>query len=99
MRGIRSWAWSATFRRSHLRRGRLLFSIFGRVARQLAIGVLVGSLVSAALFSTADFGLLRSAALLVAVAALMALVALLAALGPARRSLGIQAIDALRTDG
>jgi putative ABC transport system permease protein len=78
---------------------RLLLSIFGRVLRQLALGLLVGSLLSGALFSGADFGLERSAALLVAVAALMLVVGLLAALGPARRSLRIQAIEALRTDG
>jgi ABC-type lipoprotein release transport system permease subunit len=37
--------------------------------------------------------------LLLAVAALMALVALLATLGPTRRGLRVQAIEALRADG
>jgi putative ABC transport system permease protein len=78
---------------------RLLLSIFGRVLRQLALGVLVGSLLSGALVSIAGFGPERAAGLLLAVAALMLVVGLLAALGPARRSLRIQVMEALRTDG
>ena len=78
---------------------RILLSIFGRVMRQLALGLLVGSLLSAALFSGAGFRFGRMTAFLLAVAALMLIVGLLAALGPARRSLRIQAIEALRADG
>jgi predicted permease len=78
---------------------RLLLGIFGRAMRQLALGVLVGSLLSGAAFSNAGFSLARATALLLAVAALMLIVGLLAALGPARRSLRIQTIEALRTDG
>ena len=77
----------------------LLLGIFGRVMRQLAVGLLVGSLLSGALCSGAGLGLGRATALLLAVAALMLIVGLLAALGPARRSLRIQPIEALRTDG
>ena len=78
---------------------RLLLSIFGRVTRQLALGLVVGSLLSSAVLSSAGFGLGRVTPLLLAVAALMVIVGLLAALGPARRSLRIQAIEALRMDG
>ena len=78
---------------------RLLLNIFGRVMRQLAIGVLAGSLLSGAVFSNLGVSLGRATALLLAVATLMLIVGVLAALGPARRSLRIQAIDALRTDG
>ncbi|MCA1650433.1 MAG: hypothetical protein LC753_09175, partial [Acidobacteria bacterium] len=78
---------------------RLLLSIFGRVMRQLALGLLIGSVLSGALFSSAGFDFRGATALLLAVAALMLVVGLLAALGPARRSLRIEAIEALRTDG
>jgi putative ABC transport system permease protein len=77
----------------------LVHSIFGRVIRQLALGLLVGSLLSGALLSSAGFTIGRAIALLLAVAVLMLMVGLLAALGPARRSLRIQAIEALRADG
>jgi putative ABC transport system permease protein len=77
----------------------LILSIFGRVMRQLALGLLVGSVLSGAVFSSAGFSLGRAIGLLLAVAALMLIVGLLAALGPARSSLRIQAIDALRADG
>jgi predicted MFS family arabinose efflux permease len=64
----------------------------------LGIGLVVGSLVSGALCSAADLGRGRAAALLLAVAALMLIVALFAAFGPARPSLRIPAIEALRMD-
>ena len=79
---------------------RILLSIFGRVMRQLALGVLVGSLVvGRAVFKRRLRPRTRDRSLLLAVAALMLIVGLLAALGPARRSLRIQAIEALRADG
>jgi putative ABC transport system permease protein len=78
---------------------RLLYGIFGRALRQLASGVLVGSLLSAVLFSMAGFSPARAALLLAAVAGLMVLVAIGAAAGPARRSLAIDATEALRADG
>jgi hypothetical protein len=77
---------------------RLLLSIFGRVLRQLAFGVLVGSLLAGAVSALAGLSLGRVAALLVVVAVVMLAVGLLAAWGPARRSLRIQAIQALRVD-
>jgi hypothetical protein len=78
---------------------RLLLGIFGRVMRQLALGLLAGSLLSAAVFSSTGFGAGRAAPLLLAVAALMLLTGFLAAAGPARRALRIQPMEALRTDG
>jgi hypothetical protein len=78
---------------------RLLLGIFGRVIRQLAVGVVTGSLLSAAALSSAGVGAGKVGPLLFAVASLMLVVGLLAASGPARRSLRIQAIDALRAEG
>jgi putative ABC transport system permease protein len=78
---------------------RLLLSIFGRVIRQLGLGLLVGSAISGAVFLNTDLSAGRATTLLLTVAAIMLVVGLLAALGPARRSLRIQAIEALRTDG
>lgn len=77
----------------------LLFGVFGRAMRQLSIGVAVGSLIAMAAFSAAGIGLGRGAALLVTVAAVITVVAALAALGPARRSLRLPTVDALRVDG
>jgi predicted permease len=77
---------------------RLLLGIFGRVMRQIALGVLVGSLVSAAVFSTVGLSRELATSLLLAVATIMLLVGLAAALGPARRSVHINATDALRAD-
>jgi putative ABC transport system permease protein len=78
---------------------RLLVSIFGRVLRQLALGVILGSLLSGGLMVAASLGAAKGVALLLSVAGLMSLVGVLAALGPARRSLRIPAMQALRTDG
>ena len=76
---------------------RILAGIFGRVLAQLAIGLGLGSLLSGALIMTTltwqDAGLLFSA-----VAAIILAVGLAAALGPARRGLGIDPTEALRTD-
>jgi putative ABC transport system permease protein len=77
----------------------LLFSIFARVLRQLLLGLLAGSLLAGLLFVAADFTLPRASALLAAVAAVMLIVGLLAALGPARRSLRIDAVEALSAGG
>jgi predicted permease len=77
----------------------LVLTIFGRVMRQLALGLLVGSALSGAVFLNTDLSLGRATTLLLTVAAIMVVVGLLAALGPARRSLRIQAVDALRADG
>ena len=77
----------------------LLFGVFGRAMRQLSIGLAVGSVISIATFSAAGIGLGRGAALLVTVAVVIAIVAAFAALGPARRSLRLPTVDALRVDG
>lgn len=77
----------------------LLLAIFGRATRQLAIGLVIGSLVSAAIFLSAGMAPGRATGLLVAVAGLMVIVASFAALGPARRGLRIQTVEALRVDG
>ena len=73
--------------------------IFGRAMRQLAIGLVIGWLVSAAIFLSAGMAPGRATGLLVAVAGLMVIVASFAALGPARRGLRIQTVEALRVDG
>lgn len=77
----------------------LLMGIFGRVMRQLSIGLLVGSLASVGVFAAAGIGVRPAAAMLLTVATVMALVASLAALGPARRSLRLPAAEALRVEG
>jgi hypothetical protein len=76
----------------------LLASVFGRAVRQLALGLLVGSLVSAALLSITGLSLGRASALQIAVAAIISVVGLLATLGPARRGLRMQTMEALRVD-
>ena len=76
----------------------LVVSIFGRAARQLALGLLAGSLLSGAVFYDIDISAARAVALWIAVAALMLAVGFLAAWGPARRGLRIQPSDVLRTD-
>ena len=78
---------------------RLLVNVFGRVLRQVAIGIGVGSLASGLTMSIADLNPTVATWLLIAVATIMLTVGLLAAVGPARRSLSIHAAEALRTDG
>jgi hypothetical protein len=77
----------------------LLLGVFGRAMRQLSIGLGVGSVISIGTFSTAGIGLGRGAALLATVAVVIAIVAAFAAVGPARRSLRLPTVDALRVDG
>jgi putative ABC transport system permease protein len=77
----------------------LLLGIFGRAMRQLSIGLAVGSLISTSALSAAGIGLGRGAALLLIVAAVITIVAAFAALGPARRSLRLPTVAALRVDG
>jgi putative ABC transport system permease protein len=76
----------------------LLFGIFGRAMRQLSIGLAVGSLIATSALSAVGIGVGPGAALLVTVAAVITLVAAFAALGPARRSLRLPTVDALRAD-
>lgn len=77
---------------------RLLLGIFKRASMQLVTGVLLGSVLSAAVLSNINVGIARAAALLLSVAAIMLIVGLLAALGPARRGLRIEPSEALRLD-
>lgn len=78
---------------------RLLAGIFARASAQLGAGVLAGLVLAAALDRLAGDALGgRTPVLLPVVAALMVMVGLLAALGPARRGLAVQPIDALRED-
>ena len=77
---------------------RVMRNVFGRATWQVAAGVVVGSLLSAGSFAAVGLGVMGALPLLLAVAALMALVALLATVGPTRRGLRIQAIEALRAD-
>ena len=77
----------------------LLLGIFSRAMRQLSIGLAVGAATSIATFSATGIALERGAALLVTMAVVMTIVAAIAALGPARRSLRLPTVDALRIDG
>ena len=77
----------------------LLLGIFGRAMQPLSIGLIVGSLISTSALSAAGIGLGPGAALLTTVAAVITIVAAFAALGPARRSLRLPTVDALRVDG
>ena len=76
-----------------------MLNVFGRAAWQVFAGVAMGSLLSAGFFVAIGLGVLGAMPLLLAVAALMAVVALLATLGPTRRVVRIQAVEALRADG
>jgi predicted permease len=81
---------------------RLLGGIFGQAARQVALGVVIG--ITLALFvdiaAADDGGALggQAAGLLSATVLLMSAVGMLAALGPARRGLRIEAVEALKDD-
>jgi putative ABC transport system permease protein len=81
------------------RPGRLLASIFSRAGWQLALGGLVGCLLGAVLlFVTAGLTAGAAAVFLGGVIVLMLMVGLLATLGPARRGLRIQPMEAVRED-
>ena len=78
----------------------VLRSIFGRVARQIALGLVVGIVAAAALDRITGGELMggRAGILLPVFGVMMTVVALLAALGPARRGLRIEPTEALRAD-
>jgi predicted permease len=76
----------------------VLLNVFRRAAWQVSAGVVMGSVLSAGVFAAIGLGATRALPLLLAVAGLMAVVALLATLGPARRGVRIQAVEALRAN-
>jgi putative ABC transport system permease protein len=78
---------------------RILAGIFGRVLRQLALGLAIGALLSAPVLASMSLPVELAVLLLGIVAAIIVMVGLIAAVGPARRSLRIHAIEALRNDG
>jgi predicted permease len=77
---------------------RVVMDVFRRAAWQVSAGVLIGSLLSAGAFVAIGLGVVGGMPLLLSVAGIMAVVALLATLGPARRGVRIQAIEALRAE-
>ena len=79
----------------------VLWSVLSKAMGQIAIGIAIGIAVTGLLDRAAGGEMLggRSALLLPAVALLMGAVGIAAAVGPARRALGIQPIEALRADG
>lgn len=77
---------------------RILAGIFGRVVRQIAIGLIIGAVLSTPVLASIELPLALASLMLAMVAAIIVIVGMIAAIGPARRSLRIHAIDALRTD-
>ena len=77
----------------------LLLGIFRGAMRQLALGIAAGSLLSIAAFVLVGTGVWSASGLLATVAVVMSVVALLAAIGPARRILRIETVEALRVEG
>jgi putative ABC transport system permease protein len=76
---------------------RILAGIFARVLAQLSVGLAIGLLLSGTLiWTTLDWQ--DAMAVSLAVGVVILIVGLVAAIGPARRGLGIQVVEALRTD-
>lgn len=67
--------------------------------RQLALGIAAGPLLSVGAFAVVGTGVWSASGLLVTVGAVIAVVATLAAIGPARRILRIETVEALRVEG
>jgi putative ABC transport system permease protein len=80
------------------RSGRLLGSIFSRAAWQLGVGGLLGAVLGAGLQIRTGGTRGEAALLLPAVITLMLTVGLAAAVGPARRGLRVQPMEALREE-
>jgi putative ABC transport system permease protein len=78
---------------------RILAGIFGRVMKQLMIGLAIGSILSVPIWSSFDLSAAAALRLLAIVGAIIIIVGVMAAIGPARRTLRIHAVDALRSDG
>jgi ABC-type lipoprotein release transport system permease subunit len=79
---------------------RLLRSVFARAAGQIVLGLALGVVTILALDTVSDGSLLggRQALLVPAISVMMLVAGLLAVVGPARRALRIQPIEALRED-
>ena len=77
---------------------RLLLNVFSRVLWQIAVGVVLGSIVSAGLLSASTITPSEAVALIVTVAVIMAVVGVMAAFAPAQRSLRIDPSEALRAE-
>jgi putative ABC transport system permease protein len=77
---------------------RILGSVLSGTVGQLALGAGIGGLLGGAVIAAGGHPPARAVALLAATAALMLGVGVLAAMGPARRGLRIQPMDALRED-
>ncbi|HJU44743.1 MAG TPA: ABC transporter permease [Vicinamibacterales bacterium] len=77
---------------------RILAGVFGRVMMQLGIGLGIGSLLSALVFTVTNLTSQGALALFAVVAGIIAIVGAVAAIGPARHSLSIQTTEALRID-
>ena len=75
---------------------RVVASIFGRVTRQVAIGIVIGSGLSCALVAGMPMTRLESVMLLLIVPGIITIVGLVAVLGPTRRSLRVPTMEALR---
>jgi putative ABC transport system permease protein len=76
----------------------ILLNVFGRGFAQVATGVLIGSTFAAVVLSATGLDPTIGAAVLLVVVTIMVLVGGLATLGPARRSLRVQASEALRVE-
>jgi predicted permease len=77
---------------------RILAGVFGRVMGQVATGLAIGSLLASAMFTVTNLSVQGALTLLAAVGSILILAGAVAAIGPVRRSLSIQAMDALRID-
>ena len=77
---------------------RILAGVFGRVMMQLGIGLAVGSVLASVMFTITNLTFAGGLMLLATVAAVILLAGGIAAIEPARRSLRIQATEALRVE-
>jgi ABC-type antimicrobial peptide transport system permease subunit len=77
------------------RANRLLLSVFSRAASQVGLGGLVGSVLGGTLLHLSGHAAVEAAIFLGGVVVLMVLAGLLAAVGPARRGLRIEPVEAL----
>lgn len=77
---------------------RVLVSVLARAAVQIGIGIVTGSALVILMQSMATNGMSARVVLVASVAVLMTAVGLIAAIGPARRALGIQPTEALKAE-